>query len=334
MIGESVVKEMNTKISVIVPVYNVEKYLERCLESIIFQTYKELEIIVINDGSTDNSGKICDYYAQKDSRIKVLHQENKGAASAKNAGLHIATGKYLTFVDSDDYLEKDSYEFMQKHLEEKAVDVIHCAFRDVYKEHVTDRLLLAEEKKFDVISYLKRFATDWTCSLLWNKMYRREIFNGIFFEEGHKIDDEFFVYQGILNAEKILYIPKIIYNYRRRKSGIMMSEESKEKIILDKIDFISQRRKKIIAKYPELKETFDKQYLEFLLALSKDISITEENLKTIKKLFTAYIKEKEKIKIPISLCIQICKLQCTNNKKIIEKNGKRIQNRNLDIFFD
>lgn len=328
------VEKMNTKISVIVPVYNVEKYLKRCLESIISQTYKELEIILINDGSTDGSGEICDYYEQKDSRVIVLHQENRGAASAKNAGLHIATGKYITFVDSDDYLEKDAYEFMQKKLEEKKVDVIHCAFRDVYKEHFEDRVFVAEEKEFDVISYLKRFTVDWTCSLLWNKMYRREIFNGIYFEEGHKIDDEFFVYQGILNAEKILYIPKIIYNYRRRKSGIMMSEESKEKIILDKIDFINQRREKIIAKYPELKEDFDKQYLEFLLALSKDISIAEDNLKTIKKLFVAYAKEKEKVKIPISLCIQICKLQCTNNKKIIKKNGKRIQNRNLDIFFD
>ena len=112
------------KISVIVPVYNVEPYLIECLESIINQTYRDLEIILIDDGSTDKSGDICEEYAKKDDRIIVIHQSNQGSASAKNAGLRKASGEYLAFVDSDDFLQEDAYEFMVRQLEEYHADII------------------------------------------------------------------------------------------------------------------------------------------------------------------------------------------------------------------
>ena len=118
-------------ISVIVPVYNTEKFLKNCISSIANQTYKDLEIILVNDGSTDNSGKICDDFAQKDSRIKVIHQSNKGVGAARNAGLDVAKGAYIGFVDSDDILRPDMYEFLLNNLIVHNADISVCGVQKI-----------------------------------------------------------------------------------------------------------------------------------------------------------------------------------------------------------
>ena len=120
---------MKEMISVIIPVYNVAAYLPECLESILVQDYANLEIILIDDGSTDDSGVICNNYAQKDARVKVIHQKNGGAAAAKNAGLRVATGEYLAFADSDDYLEPDAYSHMMMLLKQSGADAADSSFR-------------------------------------------------------------------------------------------------------------------------------------------------------------------------------------------------------------
>ena len=135
---------MNKTISVIVPVYNVASYLPQCLESILNQDYEDLQVLLIDDGSTDDSGAICDRFAAQDSRIQVIHQENGGAASAKNAGLRAASGKYLSFVDSDDYLEPDVYGFLVKILEETQADAVQGAFQEVYRSRREVRPLKPE----------------------------------------------------------------------------------------------------------------------------------------------------------------------------------------------
>ncbi|MGN1326481.1 MAG: glycosyltransferase family 2 protein, partial [Clostridia bacterium] len=122
------------KITVIMPVYNVEKYLEEAIDSVIYQTYQNLEIILIDDGSTDNSGNICDEYAKKDSHIKVIHQENKGLSGARNTGLDIATGEYIMFIDSDDIFPKDACEKMLKFMEEKDADYIVGNYTNMSEE--------------------------------------------------------------------------------------------------------------------------------------------------------------------------------------------------------
>ena len=114
-------------LSVIIPVYKVEKYLRRCLDSIVNQTYKNLEIILVDDGSPDNSGKICDEYAQNDKRIKVIHQKNKGQGAARNTGIIAANGELITFVDSDDWIENNTYEIMVSKLLQYELDIIKCA---------------------------------------------------------------------------------------------------------------------------------------------------------------------------------------------------------------
>ena len=130
LISSSEVK-MKT-VSVVIPVYNVEKYLPECLDSVIDQTYKNLQIIIVDDGSTDSSGKICDEYAEKDNRIIVVHQKNAGAGAAKNTALKIADGKYLAFVDSDDFLELDAFEHMVSILAKNSADIVQCCYRDVF----------------------------------------------------------------------------------------------------------------------------------------------------------------------------------------------------------
>ena len=255
-------------ISVIVPVYNVEAYLPECMSSILSQSYRDLEIILIDDGSTDGSGILCDEYAARDSRVKVIHQKNGGAANAKNAGLRIARGEFLSFVDSDDYLEPGAYEFMLHEMAEAQADVVQGSFRDVYRNKSTDRIKLPHRCEFDTVTYLKRYTRDWTCSLLWDKLYKRELFDGIFFEEGHIIDDEFFTYQGIMNAGKILHVPEIVYNYRKRASSVTQLKGDRQKIFLDKVHSLKSRRERIVKHFPQLKQEFDSSYLERLLAIN------------------------------------------------------------------
>lgn len=278
---------MNKTISVIVPVYNVASYLPQCLESILNQDYGDLQVILIDDGSTDDSGAICDRFAVRDSRIQVIHQKNGGAASAKNAGLRVATGKYLSFVDSDDYLEPDVYGFLVKTLEETRADAVQGAFQEVYRSRREVRPLKPET--LEGFDYLLRFPKDFSCALLWNKLYRREIFNGVFFEEGHKIDDEYFTYQGFLQPRRVVCTDRVIYNYRKRASSVMASPESAEQRILDCLDSIAKRRQKVRTSVPQLSRAFDENYLDVLWYLSCNPGSTERSLEALKSGLREYL---------------------------------------------
>ena len=288
---------MEPKISVIVPVYNVESYLPACLDSILAQDYLNLEIILIDDGSTDNSGAICDNFVQKDPRLHVIHQANGGAAAAKNAGLRIATGEYLSFVDSDDTLEPGAFHHMAALLEEHSADAVQCSFRDVFTDEAIDHIALEDVCTFTTQEYLKRYTTDWTCCLLWDKLYKRSLFEGIFFEEGHIVDDEFFTYQGMMNAKKIVHDHTIVYNYRRRRSSVTIRPEYRERTIFDKLDYLEKRRNKIAERFPELREIFDLHYLDMLLWLSHDPYVTIKCLETIKNKIRVYRKDKYRVAV-------------------------------------
>lgn len=279
---------MNETISVIVPVYNVASYLPQCLESILNQDYEDLQVLLIDDGSTDDSGAICDRFAAQDSRIQVIHQKNGGAASAKNAGLRAATGKYLSFVDSDDYLEPDVYGFLVKTLEETQADAVQGAFREVYRSRRELRPLKPET--LEGFDYLLRFPKDFSCALLWNKLYRREIFDGVFFEEGHKIDDEYFTYQGFLQPRKVVCTDRVIYNYRKRASSVMGSPATAEQRILDCLDSIAKRRQKVCAQVPAISRVFDENYLDALWYLSGNTGNTERTLEALKAGLGDYLR--------------------------------------------
>lgn len=279
---------MKDVISVIIPVYNVEAYLPQCLDSVLDQDHTALEVIVIDDGSRDNSGAICDEYAARDSRVKVIHQPNGGAAAAKNAGLRIATGEYLSFVDSDDYLDPNVYGYMLETLKSSGAGAVQFAFQDVYRNR-TEAHPLAQAV-LDNREYLMRFPKDWTCALLWNKLYKRSLYEGVFFEEGHKIDDEYFTYRGFLKPCKVVCDGRIIYNYRKRASSVMGSSEAAEQRLLDRIDCIEKRQDIVLRSYPELKRLYDETYLDALWYLSEDRDNTARTIEAFRARLKAYLK--------------------------------------------
>lgn len=325
---------MGELVSVIVPVYNVEKYLPECIESIINQTYKYLEVILVDDGSTDQSGKICDEYAYYDSRVKVIHQKNGGAANAKNTGLMAATGTYLAFVDGDDYLETDAFSYMIKLLEERHADAVQACFRKIYRDRQCNVCAERKIQEFSTEDYLRRYTTDWTCGLLWDKIYKRDLYENIFFEEGHKIDDEFFTYQGIMRAKKIVCCPQIVYNYRQRKSSIMYSKSSQEKIVLDKLDYLDKRRRLVISTFPELEQTFNEHYLNMLLWLSKDHYLTDQGITKIKRLLSEFFREKNKCRLPLGLKFKLLELRYSSKKRLLKSDEHKLKESTIEEYFE
>lgn len=306
---------MNQTISVIVPVYNVEKYLPQCVDSILSQDYEDLEVILIDDGSTDTSGQICDQYGQKDNRVRVIHQKNGGAAAAKNAGLRIASGEYLSFVDSDDFLEPNVYGFMCKALLDHQADAVQFSYQEVYRSHTEQQLISEEILTGD--AYLLRFPKDFSCALLWNKLYRREIFNGVFFEEGHKIDDEYFTYQGFLQPRKVVRDSRIVYNYRKRASSVMSAPESAEQLILDRLDCIEKRRQKVLTCLPHLRKEFDENYLDAIWYLSENEGSTERTIRLLKTSLRAYLAERGNVFPPRYLWWKLIRLWFTPVPKLL-----------------
>jgi len=308
---------MNDLISVIMPVYKVENYLPESIESVLNQDHKNLELILIDDGSPDRCGEICDAYAERDSRVRVIHQKNGGAAAAKNAGLRIASGTYLAFVDSDDYLQPNVFGYMLKVLQEHNADAAQFSFRDIYRTRTEPQLLkpcVLNEKE-----YLVRFTKDWTCALLWNKLYKRSLFDGVFFEEGHKIDDEYFTYQGFLEPCRVVLDDTIVYNYRKRASGVMSSPEAGQQRILDCIDSIVKRRQKVVARWPELRKAFDENYLDAIWYLSENPNSTEETISVLKNHLTAYFSGFGNSLPPRYLWKRLWKLHRTDTNTLLNR---------------
>ena len=235
-----------SEISIIVPVYNVEKYLENCIESILNQTFKDFELILVDDGSTDNSSKICDIYEKKDSRIKVIHKNNGGLSSARNAGLDIACGKYVGFVDSDDYIHYQMYEKLYSQIIKNKADISICGFQKV-KEF--EKGLLSTHKFYEKVELFNniealeqlycKYSTEFVVS--WNKLYIKTLFKDIKFKEGAIHEDEFIIHQLLYKVNKVVYNNEKLYFYLQRKGSIVNSEAKVYQI--DKIYALSDRIK-------------------------------------------------------------------------------------------
>lgn len=322
---------MDEKISVIMPVYNVERYLRKSIDSVLQQDYKNIELILIDDGSTDNSGRICDEYAHVDKRVVVIHQQNRGAAAAKNAGLKIASGSLLSFVDSDDYLENNVYMYMTKLMKENNAQMIQCAFRYIYADCFEDQIIKPGRRILSAKDFIKLFVTDWTCALLWDKLFQRQLFDNIYFNEGHIIDDEFFTYKGIINAQSIICDDKIIYNYRKRSSSVMNSARFNDRTLLDRIDYLTERRHVISQTFPDLRGDFDENYLNALILFSSDENVTTRVAKRIKRELLYFLLEKKYYKPSIGIYYKI--ISIIFHKKKTHKKYDLLQE-NEDHFFD
>ena len=216
----------NEKISVIVPIYNISKYIERCILSIIKQTYKNLEIILIDDGSSDDSGKKCDLFAALDKRIVVIHQANMGLSVARNVGLDKMTGEYIFFCDSDDYLQIDCLKKMLKRLQRDNADIVACGFNTVYDETSSEKVpgIVMDPNpgrwsgRQSVIEMMRNSNV---CSVVWNKLYKKELFDGLSFQKGIQNEDEAITYKLLYRAGLVSYMPDALYNYYQRNNSIM-----------------------------------------------------------------------------------------------------------------
>lgn len=223
-------------ISIIVPVYKVETYLERCVTSILNQTYSNFELILIDDGSPDNCPKICDQFAEKDTRIKVIHKANGGLSDARNAGLDLAKGEYIGFVDSDDFISQNMYEKLMTSILETNADMAVCNF--VY---VDDKGSFIEDKnismpvkdeELDIEAYTKRMTGEkgWYYVTAWNKLYNKALFNEMRFPKDKQHEDEFLIHHLIYQCKCIVCIKEALYYYVQR-SGSIMSQNNYIKML-------------------------------------------------------------------------------------------------------
>lgn len=218
---------MDELISVIVPIYAVEKYLEKCIQSIRNQTYTNLEIILVDDESPDNCPLICDSYIEVDERIKVIHQKNGGLSAARNSGLEIAKGKYISFVDSDDYLYPDMYENMIEAIKVTSADICVCGIEPIYEGHFRGKLekINIENSTYDKETFFQ-LISKWYYVTTVNKLYRKEIFNQLRFPVGRIHEDEFVIHKIVDKCTNIVTIPHIGYAYVQRENSIMNSKMS------------------------------------------------------------------------------------------------------------
>ena len=208
-------EENNQKVSIIVPIYNKEKYLDRCMNSLVNQTYKDLEIILVDDGSSDRSLEICNDYAEKDSRIRVFAKENGGVSSARNLGMEQSTGAYLAFVDPDDYMELECIQLLKKSMDAEQADIVYCHPRDIEEGTGKSRTVSEETgKRYPIQATEYNWAAPWADTVSWGAIYRREITEGIAFDTDLKIgEDTLFLGKCIHNSEKIVRLDRALYNY-------------------------------------------------------------------------------------------------------------------------
>lgn len=284
----------NDLISVIVPIYNVEKYLKRCVDSIINQTYKNLEIILVDDGSPDNCPKICDEYKKKDNRIKVIHKKNGGLSDARNVAIDIAQGQYLTFIDSDDYVESNYVEILYDTLKKYQVKLViadnlieYDNGKTICNSSYTD-YVLTEKETLEKMLWGERDLDNGA----WTKLYDKSLFKCIRYPVGRWYEDTATTYKIFDKCDRIAIISFPIYHYLKRSDSITQCKFNEKKLELiistkEMTDFVRN-------KYPELSTACNRKLLwSYLSTLSQLATSTEKNIK-IKKELIKYIKKNQK----------------------------------------
>ncbi|MDD3139235.1 MAG: glycosyltransferase [Lachnospiraceae bacterium] len=228
------------KVSIIIPAYNVEKYINRCLQSVVEQTYRSLEIIVIDDGSTDHTNAICLEWCEKDTRISLITQSNRGLSAARNRGIAVAQGVFLFFVDSDDWLEKNAIEKLLEVQKKQRADIVCCGIISSYDDG--KEIPFTREGSFCVsgIEAVKQMMVSNTiCTVAWNKLYRAALWDTVQYPVGKLHEDEFTTYKLLYQSERVAYTGEYLYHYFQRKSGLL--NQIYQSGSLNKLEAISER---------------------------------------------------------------------------------------------
>lgn len=301
-------------ISVIVPVYNTEKYLDACVESIVKQTYENIEILLLDDGSTDSSKEKCDSWAARDSRIRVIHKQNEGLAETRNRGLQEAKGKYIAWVDSDDYVSEKYLSALYEQLKEKQADISMCSFYEVFgsevKFTVADKIV---NNTYTAEEFLEKIYTVGVFSVMWNKLAEKQTYRDVIFPKGRRFEDTAVMRVLAGNCSKITVCDKPLYYYRRHDESITLVKKSPEEtaaylqeycLLLEEdieayqeednrnLLFYAKKRfcNAVIEYYPELKKSdkksFKKKYNMHVKVILKDSNCA---MKVKMKYFMSYI---------------------------------------------
>ncbi|MBR5637649.1 MAG: glycosyltransferase [Pseudobutyrivibrio sp.] len=315
---------MDGLISIIVPIFNVEQYLDKCVESILEQTYKKIELILVDDGSTDGSAEKCEAWAQKDERIKVIHKENSGSADSRNMGLDIAQGEYIGFVDSDDWIVPDMYERLANSLKDNSADMSVCMFK-----MTSDENEVIENSEYPTSTYSGKEFADIIVSekkprisyAIWKCLYKKDKIGDLRFYTGvHYNEDAVFLIENLWRCDKVIFIDAPLYYYRVHLSSISNVKMSKKHIddILFKCRWLTdfyqkngnadeQRmvRKAVIRELtPYLKSCWDDESLKE--SLNDIISYIQENKLGLRDIGLENVKDCIKYIIYISISKKKC----------------------------
>lgn len=289
---------LNTKISVIVPVYKVEPYLNKCVDSILAQTYTNLEIILVDDGSPDNCGAICDEYANRDSRIRVIHKENGGLSDARNAGMRIMTGAYVAFVDSDDWIEPTMYETLLDLLQRFKADMAFGGVADdlVRGESIqTIKISNYGQTPFaeDKVAAMKRyFYGSWAA---WDKLYRTDLFVDIVYPVGEINEDEAIVLHLLDRCERVCYTNEVLYHYMKRDDGTSITTSTFSSKKLAWTRHCKANFEWIQANHPELEAAAAARYRSSLLWSLTEMALVQGDYRNEIKELVGELKANRKL---------------------------------------
>lgn len=323
-------------ISVIVPVYNVESYLDRCVQSIVDQTYSDLEIILVDDGSPDRCGSMCDKWAKRDGRIKVVHKENGGLSDARNVGIEIATGDYIGFVDSDDWIEPDMYEKLLKAIQNEDAQISVCGLNRIYDNgYSIDQFVFQDQFTLLTDNIVRAYLCQNTFSTAsCDKLYRAELFDVRRFPKGKLYEDAPIIFEILCSINKMVHVGKPLYHYFQRSSSISNRCFSIQK--MDHYFFSKDIWKKSLELYPQFKKQADAfwgcKLCELIYAIDEssnkrefqqERSVMKQEFKKVK---FSLLSEKE---IPLIMKFKVCFIMFNmtnlyiNFKRFIVKKGDR-----------
>lgn len=250
----------NLLISVIIPIYNVEEYLDECVQSVINQTYENLDIILVDDGSTDTSGKICDKYGDLDKRIQVIHKKNGGLSDARNAGLLQAKGDIIGFVDGDDYIDKEMYQTLYNLLLENACDIAYCTYQKIGEEdvYIPTKNVEVLSKEEALTYYVKGYKNYRMSPAVWQRIFKKEVIADFKFPVGICYEDLVWGAQVYNQCEKVVFVDEQLYYYRIRKNSITGKDYNNavsKRVITDhlkqyknEINFLSEIKREDLAR--------------------------------------------------------------------------------------
>lgn len=272
----------------------MERYLKRCLESVVNQTYKALEIILVDDGSSDASGSICDSYAKKDERIKVIHQKNSGVSAARNAGLDIASGNYIGFVDPDDYIDAEMYQILISEMMSADYDIVECNYARFYENKET--VIVKPNIDMEYVSYKEIWhaaLTDYLFCGLCNKLFKKYVIGEMRFNINYKVSEDmlFFFECAKKTDAKLKYINKTLYYYLQRDDSAIRKPFNKGQFdqlaVLEKIE--------VDCKNSELSKAYQSYYFPNLISVSQKILVTGDFVDRFSEIRNKIIKNKSEI---------------------------------------